>query len=244
MDARGTMPAAGETRFRRTMEAKLKVTNGAHAGRELPLKGPKFFIGRAEDCQLRPKSDLISRHHCVLLIDDDCLAIRDLGSRNGTLVNDEKVRGEQELSAGDALKVGPLEFEVVIKVGEKAKKRPQVTSIKEAVARAAENAQQEAEQDDLDVSNFFVEDEATQSDRATTDTLVGPLTDTDSVPLGETQAGPSSEEEETETAPMPEEPKPEPKKEPARPPRKVPASNSEDSGSAAAEALRRFMNRR
>ena len=51
------------------MEVSLKVVVGANAGKELKVPGPKFFIGRAEDCHLRPKSDLISRHHCVLLID-------------------------------------------------------------------------------------------------------------------------------------------------------------------------------
>ena len=52
----------------RDMEVKLVVTNGRHAGREIPIKGPKFFIGRAEDCHLRPGSDLVSRHHCVILV--------------------------------------------------------------------------------------------------------------------------------------------------------------------------------
>ena len=52
------------------MEVRLKVFVGPNAGKELPVAGPKFLMGRAEDCQLRPRSDLISRHHCVLLIED------------------------------------------------------------------------------------------------------------------------------------------------------------------------------
>jgi pSer/pThr/pTyr-binding forkhead associated (FHA) protein len=120
------------------MEVKLKVCVGASAGKELTVAGPKFFIGRAEDCQLRPKSDLISRHHCVLMVDDSALTVRDLGSRNGTLVNDEQVAGERELLAGDRLKVGPLEFEVVIsRTLAPAQKRPKVTSVLEAAVRTA-----------------------------------------------------------------------------------------------------------
>jgi pSer/pThr/pTyr-binding forkhead associated (FHA) protein len=121
------------------MEVKFKVCVGASAGNELRISGPKFFIGRAEDCHLRPKSELISRHHCVVVIEDTSVLVRDLGSRNGTLVNGERVLGERELQQGDHLKVGPLEFEVLIAQTsiEPKGKLPKVTSIKEAAARTA-----------------------------------------------------------------------------------------------------------
>jgi pSer/pThr/pTyr-binding forkhead associated (FHA) protein len=94
------------------MELKLVVVGGKNAGQKIPVAGPKFFIGRSEECQLRPNSDLVSRHHCAILLEEDFAAIRDFGSKNGTFVNDERVRGEQELNSGDRLRVGPLEFEV------------------------------------------------------------------------------------------------------------------------------------
>lgn len=50
------------------MEAILIVASGKNAGRKIAVRGPKFFIGRAEDCQLRPTSDLVSRHHCVIMV--------------------------------------------------------------------------------------------------------------------------------------------------------------------------------
>lgn len=123
------------------MDVTLKVISGTNIGQELAVPAPRFFIGRAEDCQLRPKSDLISRHHCVLLVDNESFAVRDLGSRNGTFVNDERVMGERELKAGDRLKVGALEF--VVHLAEKpvvgpAKKRPKVTSIQDVVARTVQ----------------------------------------------------------------------------------------------------------
>ena len=52
------------------MDLKLKVLEGKNVGQEIPVHGKKFFIGRAEDCNLRPGSELISRHHCVLLVED------------------------------------------------------------------------------------------------------------------------------------------------------------------------------
>ena len=134
------------------MEVRLKVTAGKHAGQEVRIGVPKFFVGRAEDCQLRPKSDLISRHHCVLLVDDEAAAIRDLGSRNGTYVNDERVNGERTLITGDRLKIGPLEFEV--RIIDAAKKRPKVNSIREAATRTA----QSAAQSDLDVTQWIADE--------------------------------------------------------------------------------------
>ncbi len=74
------------------MQVKLIVTQGKNAGQEVPVPGPKFFIGRAEDCDLRPQSDLISRHHCALLVEDGYVAVRDFGSKNGTFVNDQRVK--------------------------------------------------------------------------------------------------------------------------------------------------------
>lgn len=98
------------------MEVRLKVLVGPNAGRELPVAGPKFLVGRAEDCQLRPKSDLISRHHCAILIEEALVTVRDFGSKNGTVVNGSRVRGEIELKNGDKLTIGPLEFEVCLRV--------------------------------------------------------------------------------------------------------------------------------
>ncbi|MEZ6072396.1 MAG: FHA domain-containing protein [Pirellulales bacterium] len=117
------------------MDLKLKVLLGKNAGQLLPVTGRKFFIGRAEDCQLRPKSDLVSRHHCALMVDDDFAAVRDFGSRNGTFVNGERVVGERELKSGDRLVIGALEFEVVLTASAEVTKRPRVHSIKEAAAR-------------------------------------------------------------------------------------------------------------
>jgi pSer/pThr/pTyr-binding forkhead associated (FHA) protein len=129
------------------MDARLKVILGTNAGKEIRLLGPKFLIGRAEDCHLRPKSDLISRHHCVLLLEDQGLTVRDLGSRNGTLVNGQRVSGECELKTGDNLEVGPLKFEVSVSTLSAPTKRPKVNSIKEAAARTAEGNPSSGEPD-------------------------------------------------------------------------------------------------
>src|ERR1700685_1015335 len=96
------------------LQAKLKVVGGRHHGRIIPLSTKKFLIGREQDCHLRPNSELVSRHHCVFAVDDFAVRLRDLGSTNGTFVNDHRVRGEVMLNSGDRIRVGKLDFELVV----------------------------------------------------------------------------------------------------------------------------------
>ena len=94
------------------MDVKLVVLGGKHPGQEIAVQGPEFLVGRAPECKLRPNSDMVSRRHCMISIAEGQATIRDLGSRNGTIVNGKKITGEHELRTGDKIKVGPLEFEV------------------------------------------------------------------------------------------------------------------------------------
>ena len=94
------------------IKVKLYVLHGKQAGKSIPVEGARFFIGRAEDCQLRPHSELISRHHCGITVEDDVVLLRDFGSKNGTFVNGSRIVDEVELHPGDRLQVGALEFEV------------------------------------------------------------------------------------------------------------------------------------
>lgn len=96
------------------MLLKLRVTSGSNAGKEIIINKEKFLIGRADDCNLRPHSDAISRRHCVIINSSKGIGVRDLKSRNGTVVNGKKITGDKRLRNGDALEVGPLKFEVIL----------------------------------------------------------------------------------------------------------------------------------
>ena len=99
------------------LNAELRVISGKQAGSLIPLSSGRFLIGREEDCHLRPGNDLVSRHHCVFKTDEYSVRIRDLGSTNGTFVNGERLNGEIMLNTGDQVKVGTLEFEVLVHEG-------------------------------------------------------------------------------------------------------------------------------
>lgn len=96
------------------LRAELKVIGGKQHGRLIALASKKFLIGREQDCHLRPNNESISRHHCVLNLDDYGVRIRDLGSTNGTFVNGKRVQGQVPLKAHDRILIGKLEFEVAL----------------------------------------------------------------------------------------------------------------------------------
>jgi predicted component of type VI protein secretion system len=182
------------------MEVKLVVLGGKQGGKEIPVSGPKFLIGRADDCQLRPQSDLVSRHHCAILLAEGEVTVKDLGSRNGTFVNDERLADGRVLKTGDKVKVGPLEFEVQLSVPVGGKKKPKVHNIQEAAARTVRNASDKGE---MDVAGWIddeeEEDAATQDARSPdtqpfTTTPTSPGTAVPEKPTEEpaTVAGPSS----------------------------------------------------
>jgi len=96
------------------MKVQLVVVRGKPEGKVIPLAGPNFKIGRGETCHLRPNSEQVSREHAEFTISGDSVIVRDLGSRNGTLVNGKALTAECRLKDRDLVQVGPLTFAVSI----------------------------------------------------------------------------------------------------------------------------------
>lgn len=95
------------------MPPRLSVVSGPHSGESISIRRGKLLIGREEDCQLRPDSEFVSRHHCVLLLDEYTLRVRDLGSKNGTFVNGHRIGGgERILLHGDMIAIGEMMCQV------------------------------------------------------------------------------------------------------------------------------------
>lgn len=73
--------------------------------RRLPLES-EVTIGRGDGCTVRLPARNVSRRHARLLCAGGTLFVEDLGSRNGTFLNGERLRGRQRLRAGDRVRVG------------------------------------------------------------------------------------------------------------------------------------------
>src|SRR3989442_13589194 len=80
-----------------------------------PLRGSvftvdtEFFLKQRTAYDIDLEDDLVSRRHCSLKAEDRGIVLRDLGSRNGTLLNDAPV-SEAVLGHGDRIPAGSLTF--------------------------------------------------------------------------------------------------------------------------------------
>ena len=131
------------------MSVQLVVATGSKAGQIIPIVGDRFVVGRADDCNLKPRSELISRYHCEIFIVDGEVFTRDMGSKNGVFLNDHQITETNQLKNGDKLTIGPLEFFVTIIAEGRPQKPPKVKSVSDAVARTvaiqSENANKNQE---------------------------------------------------------------------------------------------------
>jgi pSer/pThr/pTyr-binding forkhead associated (FHA) protein len=93
------------------MEANLVMRMKNKAPRVIPVPNEVSVIGRQRNCDFRLPLESISRRHCEVHCDNDGVAVRDLGSRNGTLLNGTKISNvEQAVQPGDQIKIGPITF--------------------------------------------------------------------------------------------------------------------------------------
>jgi FHA domain-containing protein len=132
------------------MKVQLVVVRGKPEGKVIPLVGSNFKIGRGETCHLRPNSEQVSREHAEFSISANAVSVRDLGSRNGTLVNGKALTAEYRLKDRDLVQVGPLTFAVSISdVPAPAAKAP---AAKAPAAKVATPAASKAQASPDDVS--------------------------------------------------------------------------------------------
>lgn len=93
------------------MKAKLVVVGGNAKATEVNLKLPTI-IGRGRDAPLTLALPLVSRQHCEIFEKNGQLVVRDLGSLNGTFINNERIT-EAVLPNGELLTIGTVTFRAV-----------------------------------------------------------------------------------------------------------------------------------
>jgi pSer/pThr/pTyr-binding forkhead associated (FHA) protein len=92
------------------MRFTFKHLTGSRAGQEQVLEGRVVNIGRNPSNLLAfdpEKDDRVSGNHAqILVLDDGKVVLSDLGSRNGTLVNGQKIMGQLPLGSGTTVQFG------------------------------------------------------------------------------------------------------------------------------------------
>ncbi len=90
------------------MRARLVPLDG---GPPIDITREMTVVGRKEECDLRLDHKSVSKMHCVLVMTDGLLLLRDLGSTNGTRVNGQRVR-RAALLPNDQLTIANFKFRV------------------------------------------------------------------------------------------------------------------------------------
>jgi len=90
-------------------EACLVVIYGLDLGKKYNVDRPSIVLGRSSKADIQVDQESVSRNHCKLINTGKSIMLRDLGSTNGTYVNDELV-DEYVLRDGDLIKIGRCIF--------------------------------------------------------------------------------------------------------------------------------------
>lgn len=75
--------------------------------RVVPLAPGEYLLGRDPGCAVWINSEFASRRHARLTVEADTVVLEDLGSRNGTFVNGERLTTRRQLAHRDEIRVGP-----------------------------------------------------------------------------------------------------------------------------------------
>lgn len=90
----------------------LVVTAGSAAGAQVPLAGPTMTIGRAEDSALVVTDDYASYRHARLTQRQGAWYVEDLGSTNGTYLDQMRVTGPTLVPPGVPIRIGKTAIEL------------------------------------------------------------------------------------------------------------------------------------
>lgn len=219
------------------MQVVLRVVGGKNDGREITIAVPRFIIGRGDTAHLRPASDLVSREHCEILFGDGKVVINDLASRNGTFVNGKQLTETHVAKSGDSLRIGRLQFEVVIDPVKASAKKPRVGDVVEAAARTAQNKRPSLEDSITDWLTDSEDDPNTAERDAIASSETIQLNLEETSVFGTSKKDPVAEEGESNDEESPS--KGGPKKLPPMPKRQHDSSTT-----AADDVLKKFFNRR
>ena len=95
--------ALGDSAQRRPCLVLNSVDN---IGTRFPMQGPRMTLGRSPECDVCLESLGVSRRHAELREVGDTVTLYDLGSSNGTHLNEQRIQAPVELKDGDVVRLG------------------------------------------------------------------------------------------------------------------------------------------
>lgn len=86
-------------------------------GKSFDLNEGSTLLGRDASCAIVIDDPSVSRKHAEFTLKDDKLSLKDLGSKNHTFINDQKISGAVEVHEGVSLTFGVVKARVIKKDG-------------------------------------------------------------------------------------------------------------------------------
>ena len=102
--------------------AELKIQTADGSKERFPLSKPRVTIGRARSSDVFLPDQWLSRHHAAIEQRNGAYYILDLGSKNGTLLNGDRVSGDRRLRDGDIITLG--EHVLIFSLDDELDERP------------------------------------------------------------------------------------------------------------------------
>ncbi len=90
--------------------AYLEVATGRNVGQRIALDGDSFVLGRHPNCDIVLDEGAVSRQHAKITRSNGKFLVEDMGSRNGTFVNEEEIEAPRALVPFDEIKICDLVF--------------------------------------------------------------------------------------------------------------------------------------
>ncbi|MEN0111342.1 MAG: SpoIIE family protein phosphatase [Planctomycetota bacterium] len=90
--------------------ANLRIVQGVEPNKSFPLEAASSTIGRSAECEIALDVAAVSRRHAAIAREGEAHFVEDLGSRNGTFVNGQRIDGRHQLTHGDRIVVCDQEF--------------------------------------------------------------------------------------------------------------------------------------
>jgi pSer/pThr/pTyr-binding forkhead associated (FHA) protein len=101
-------PLPPQTKAKRTRGEPrvLVITQGGQAGQSAALADGVILIGRGADAQLSLDDDYVSTRHARVVSGENGVYLEDLGSTNGSYVNNQRITAPTTITLSDTVRIG------------------------------------------------------------------------------------------------------------------------------------------
>ena len=91
---------------------RSRVLAVVYEGRRIPLTHGDVLLGRAATCHVAIDEMMVSRVHAKIVVTEDAVIVRDMGSTNGVFVNGARIERPTPLREGDILSLGAVDLSI------------------------------------------------------------------------------------------------------------------------------------